>query len=128
MKVENKTLIITDPCYVQQGKALESRSTICGDWKCSVFKFANKEDVDYVIHHDDNLPKPQKVLGTFTADSGEVGIFINDKSLVLERGLPKYCYCVIPEFTGDVSIQEVDRQVYVVGYGNIIFCSIRKDE
>lgn len=54
--VENKTIIITDPCYISDGECEDwkhdfepyiVKSTIYGDWSCSVYK-GNKEDAERI--------------------------------------------------------------------------------
>lgn len=56
--VENKTIIITDPCYISDGQCEDWRNdyepyivknTIYGDWSCRVYK-GNKEEIENIIN------------------------------------------------------------------------------
>ena len=89
MKVENKTIIITDPCYIikndedwdncEYGDYMdvlegitnyESSNTIYGDWSCTIY------EGDIEQHSDNN-----KKLGNFCADAGMVAVFELDEVL-----------------------------------------------
>ena len=61
--VENKTIIITDPCYVSDGKCEDwkndyepyiVKNTLYGDWSCRVYK-GNKEDIEHIINEWDTF-------------------------------------------------------------------------
>ena len=54
--VENKTIVITDPCYISDGECEDwkhdfepyiVKGTIYGDWSCTVYK-GNKEDAERI--------------------------------------------------------------------------------
>ena len=56
--VENKTIIITDPCYISDGECEDwkndyepyiVKNTLYGDWSCRVYK-GNKEDIENIIN------------------------------------------------------------------------------
>lgn len=140
MKVENKTIIITDPCYLipynkdddwglcDYGESMyvlgfknyESRNTIYGDWSCTVY------EGEYTTVPDEK----NTVLGGFTADAGMVGVFELDEVLKYNPDFNLYkespwCVTIIPDFTGEVNIEVIDEQVHVIGKGNINFFSIQ---
>jgi len=124
-------IIITDPCYIindendddwelcDYGRDLDQlglstyvcRDTIYGDWSCTVFNM----DTDGEI-------------GKFCADAGMVAVFLLDEVLKYN---PEFNYHVekpwtttlIKNFEGDVSIDVVGEEVFVVGKGNINFKS-----
>ena len=61
--VENKTIIITDPCYISDGDCEDwkndydpyiVKNTIYGDWSCRVYK-GNKEDLERIINEWDTF-------------------------------------------------------------------------
>lgn len=127
MKVENKTIIITDPSYVirnnrpdewekcKYGDNMEKLGfhnyiitpTKVGDWSCTTFNSAGES------------------IGTFTADTGLVGVFELDEILKYNQDfmdlIPKKCYTVIGHFDGIISVEEEDYGVSIVGDGNIDF-------
>jgi hypothetical protein len=124
-------IIITDPCYIindendddwelcDYGRDLDQlglstyicRDTIYGDWSCTVFN----TDTD-------------REIGKFCADAGMVAVFLLDEVLQYN---PKFNYHIdkpwtttlIKNFEGDVSIDVVGEEVFVVGKGNINFKS-----
>lgn len=124
-------IIITDPCYIindendddwelcDYGRDLDQlglstyicRDTIYGDWSCTVFNM----DTD-------------REIGKFCADAGMVAVFLLDEVLQYN---PKFNYHIdkpwtttlIKNFEGDVSIDVVGEDVFVVGKGNINFKS-----
>ena len=142
MDFKNEDVIITDPCYVvanredwkkctdaysNDGKhditdglkklgftKVISNDTVIGDWCCEVFKIDGEKIK----------------LGDFGADSGLVAVFSLDEILKYD---PDYdykededigCAVIIRNFTGRVSIEQVDdRTISVVGQGSIDFYS-----
>lgn len=59
--VENKTILITDPCYVSDAEPEEwkkkydpylVKDTLYGDWSCRVYK-GNKEELEHIINEWD---------------------------------------------------------------------------
>lgn len=127
MKVENKTIIITDPCYIVPDDKDDDWFTFCksgyldhcdgitnyivsstkvGDWSCTTFDINGEH------------------LGTFTADSGTVGVFELDEIIKYNPNfpgdLPKRCYTQIDNFSGNINIEE-EYGVTVIGDGNIEF-------
>jgi hypothetical protein len=49
MKVKNRTLVITDPCYVKNtfgARAFINASTIYGDWSCMCYKCDKEEAME----------------------------------------------------------------------------------
>ena len=138
MKVENKTIIITDPCYIckthedwdkcEYGDKMEklehitnyeSSNTIYGDWSCTVYEGNIKE-------HSEN----SKELGEFCADAGMVAVFELDEVLKYN---PKFDYhtdrkwttTTINNFTGEITIENINNKIHVIGKGNINFYSIQ---
>jgi hypothetical protein len=138
MKVENKTIIITDPCYIvdndkdwelsDYGEDMtglkditncETSNTIYGDWSCTVYKGTLDEE-----------PIEQNKLGNFCADAGMVGVFELEEVLKYN---PNFDYhitkpwttTVIENFTGEITIEEIDDEIFVIGNGNINFYSIQ---
>ena len=133
-------IIITDPCYITRKKneltdddweacdygenmsALGlthsiSRSTIYGDWSCTVYNIDTREE-----------------LGEFCADAGMVAVFLLDEVLKYN---PDFDYHIkrpwtttlIKDFDGDVDFQIVEEdgeeEVLVVGKGNINFVGLQ---
>lgn len=124
-------IIITDPCYIindendddwdlcDYGRDLDQlglstyicRDTIYGDWSCTVFN----TDTD-------------REIGKFCADAGMVAVFLLDEVLKYN---PKFNYhnerpwttTIIKNFEGDVSIDVIGEEVFVIGKGNINFKS-----
>ena len=61
--VENKTIVITDPCYVSDAEPEEWKNkydpylvkdTLYGDWSCRVYK-GNKEELEHIINEWDTF-------------------------------------------------------------------------
>lgn len=97
------TIIITDPCYIEQTKCPMYRNTIYGDWSCMVYpgnmdenkkyeewdkryiKFFNEynftgktDDEKTALREEFKKFKEEwkkNILGEFCADSGQVGVF-----------------------------------------------------
>lgn len=138
MKIENKTIIITDPCYITKnvedwdkckyGKNMKrlnnitnyiSSSTIYGDWSCTVYEGNIKQ-----------RSIKDKKLGNFCADAGMVAVFELDEVLKYN---PNYndiekipwVVTVIPDFTGEVTIENINNSIHVIGKGNVNFYSIQ---
>ena len=127
MKVVNKTIIITDPCYIikddnrddwkkcEYGENMKKLGfhnyivtpTKVGDWSCTTFNSAGES------------------IGTFTADAGLVGVFELDEILKYNQAfidlIPKKCYTVIGHFDGIISVENKDYGVSITGDGNIEF-------
>lgn len=131
MKVKNKTIIITDPCYIIPAgkdddwyffceheyfntKELTNylvENTIYGDWSCTTYNSDNKE-----------------VLGEFCADAGMVGVFELDEVLKYNPNFDfwksrPWTTTKIDNFTGIVEIayDETTGSNMVIGKGNINF-------
>ena len=138
MKVENKTIIITDPCYITKNDEdwdnceygdymdvlegitnYESSNTIYGDWSCTIY------EGDIEQHSDNN-----KKLGKFCADAGMVAVFELDEVLKYN---PNFNYhitkpwttTIIHNFTGEITIENIDDSIHVVGKGSVNFYSIQ---
>lgn len=83
--------------------------TLYGDWRCTTFNLGTKE-----------------AIGEFCADSGQVGVFLLEEVLKYN---PKFDYhlkriwttTLIKDFHGFVQIKDTNRDVSVVGNGNIDF-------
>jgi len=101
------TIVITDPCYIEQTNCPMYRDTIYGDWSCMVypgnmdenkkheewdeqyFKFFNeynftgktREEKDAMLAEHKKFREEwnKNILGEFCADSGQVGVFEWDK-------------------------------------------------
>ena len=123
MKVVNKTIIITDPCYIikddnrddwkkcEYGENMKKLGfhnyivtpTKVGDWSCTTFNSAGES------------------IGTFTADAGLVGVFELDEILKYNQAfidlIPKKCYTVIGHFDGIISVENKDYGVSITGDG-----------
>ena len=161
MEVKNETIVITDPCYIvkdaedyskELGIAISaldekyddwrkcdygyhmealglknfiSESTIYGDWTCTTFKV--KGNPIKAIHK-----RLSEKLGTFCADSGEVGVFLLSE---LEKYNPnwnnekEFTRTIIPNFTGTVNYyvdnSSIDPTAHIIGTGNINFVTIQ---
>lgn len=126
MEVKNRTIIITDPCYIAKDK----------DWgngiNYSNYSISLPQFTDYLWSHTgfgDGTGEvfltykplsqlelegailtentgPFKSIGDFSVDSGSYGVFYYDEVLdynpdfAMEIG--SWCYTVIPDFTGAV--------------------------
>ena len=108
MKINKRTIVITDPCYLKDSHSLMSRGTIYGDWSCMVYPgvFGDKsnkqfewDQIYFTFFNEYNFggltPEEkaakyaeyqkqketwlkENTLGEFCADAGEVGIFCWD--------------------------------------------------
>lgn len=135
MKIENKDIIITDPCYIIRadrdrdwrdcscGNHMEilgitnyfTKDTMYGDWSCTVYK--------------DN----DEVLGQFCADSGQVSCFMLDEVRAYNPNIDlwieghPWCVTKISNFTGEVYTEyNADEDcLSVVGKGSINFHSLQ---
>lgn len=97
-------IIITDPCYIDEFiNPSHSRSTLYGDWGCSVWSF------DPTVG---NMPKEgEKPFGEFCADSGQVcvtvlGSYARKKIEEWLKGR-EWCGTIIDGFKGKVEYVEV---------------------
>lgn len=139
LKVENKTIVITDPAYLVDEDDEELKKcdfclnlgalgmhnnlvsrTLSGDWSCTTYNVDTKEK-----------------LGNFCADTGLVSVCLldeiltYDKSLLEWLNLHNWCATVIENFTGEIWIKiekdesedenEDNYTAYVEGIGNINF-------
>lgn len=135
MKVNNKTIIITDPCYIIKNgnrddwekcdfgdnmEALGIENYICrdtgyGDWSCTTYELGTNKE-----------------LGRFCADAGLVAVFLLDEVLAYNPDFKcpinehqVHWATVIPNFTGNVFFKIIPDEdmdiVSVVGDGNINF-------
>lgn len=135
MEVENKDLIITDPCYIALDKdwgevfdyddyyvedphfsQYEWEETGYGDGSPRVLQVPQhmtpKEFLEELIDSDEE----REEIGECGVDSGTFGVFILEEALkynpeFLDK-LPKTCYCIIKNFTGIV-YKEFDSNEYV---------------
>ena len=139
MKVENKTIIITDPCYIIKDNSqdwekckygddmkrldnitnYESSVTIYGDWSCTVYE-------GNIEQHSNNSNE----LGKFCADAGMVAVFELDEVLKYNPNFDnhtdrKWTTTTIPNFTGEITIEKINNKIHVIGKGNINFYSIQ---
>lgn len=97
-------IIITDPCYIDEFiNPSHSRSTLYGDWGCSVWSFDPSVE---------KAPKKgEKPFGEFCADSGEVcvtvlGSYARKKIEEWLKGR-EWCATIIDGFKGKVEYVEV---------------------
>ena len=129
-------IIITDPCYIirKENELTDddwdacdwgdnmgvlglthsiSRSTLYGDWSCTVYNSDTHEK-----------------LGEFCADAGMVAVFLLDEVLKYN---PDFDYHInrpwtttlIKDFDGDVIFEVVENEVRVVGKGNVNFIGLQ---
>ena len=144
-----RDIVITDPSYLHLSNPQISSPTIYGDWICTVcageFNMNNiksyQEKLMEVIKISDTeiasrkwreyktrWEKENKIYGTFTADTGEVGVFFYDnltpegKQFIKDHPI---CATIIPEFSGSIYIYEIDNEIYVVGIGDKPFYSFQ---
>lgn len=148
MKVENKTIIITDPCYISHSDDFFEKShefermdlvgfteylcdsTIYGDWSCTTYQI--KEDpIEWL--------KPQESgynieIGKFCADSGMVFVGILEEVLKVNPDFAKWalkhkwCSTTIPNFTGEIDLyDDKNGDRHVIGKGNINFVTVQTD-
>lgn len=135
MRVENKDIIITDPCYIIKkdtddwekcgyGDYMKVlgitnyfvEDTIYGDWSCTTYNSGTKE-----------------VLGKFCADAGLVGCFELDEVRAynpdIDAWIEKHPWCVtkIPNFTGviDTKYDSVADCLSVIGKGSTNFYTLQ---
>lgn len=97
-------IIITDPCYIDEFiNPSHSRSTLYGDWGCSVWSF------DPSVENEPK--KSEKPFGEFCADSGQVcvtvlGSYARKKIEEWLKGR-EWCGTIIDGFKGKVEYVEV---------------------
>lgn len=102
-----------------------TRGTIYGDWGCSVFKLKNplgKRSIRDLEPGDFE----EEILGRFCADAGMVTVVLLDEVLKYN---PNFNYhtsrpwtaTVIKDFHGDVYDKVINRELFLVGEGNINF-------
>lgn len=135
MKVVNKDIIITDPCYIikngtedwekcEYGEFMEvlgitnyfTNNTIYGDWGCTTYNSDTNE-----------------VLGRFCADAGLVSCFELDEVRAynpdIDTWIEKHPWCVtkIPNFTGEVytEFNEDKDCLSVIGNGSVNFYTLQ---
>lgn len=144
-------IIITDPCYVLRsgeshnddwnkcdyGENMEAlgfstyftRDTLYGDWSCTTFKAASKEDLDILLKYNDPSKLSTKLenIGSFCADAGLVSVFLLSEILKYNPDYKdhlskSHAATLIKDFDGDVDIHIVDgEELHVFGKGNICF-------
>jgi len=137
IKVENKNLIITDPCYLDNcmdgvkakvkpdfWREFGFTDNICcdtkyGDWSCTVYRtevnpleaLKTVEDLNVFLKESQ---ENRKQIGSFCADDGMVCVVDADE---LRKFNPdffewalfhKHCVTAIYNFTGTVGIHEID--------------------
>lgn len=130
MKIINKDIIITDPCYI----IVNSNKT--DDWKKCNYGYsmevlgiehyltnnANGEWTCITLEKDTN-----KKLGNFCSDYNLVSVFILDEvrnyNSNIDKWIKSHLWCVtkIPNFTGEIKIQNNMGEIWVEGKGNINF-------
>ena len=135
MKVDNKDLIITDPCYIAKDEdwgevfdwetfgigdpcfsQYEWEDTGYGDGSPKIFSIpAYCDPSDYVERLRESDEDVREDIGECGVDSGTFGVFILKEALKYNpeflNTLPKSCYCVIRGFTG-VICSAYDEQGY----------------
>lgn len=103
-------IVITDPCYIREFvRPMHSRSTIYGDWGCSVYEF------DPTVC--DTPKKGTKPFGEFCADAAMVCVTAINKEerKKIEAWLKerKWCATIIEDFDGTVEyIERVEHYAY----------------
>ena len=103
----NDTIVITDPCYLEESHSEMEAGTLYGDWSCMVYPGKLEEDTLHQqwnekyfeffreFNNPENASRKEEIgkeydefikkweeehlLGRFCADAGEVGVFIWDK-------------------------------------------------
>ena len=66
------------------------------------------------------------ILGEFCADSGMVGLYDYDSLSDMDKEFVKkheHCAALIEDFDGDVSIEDIEGYIHVIGTGNKDFFS-----
>ena len=144
-KYFNSDIIITDPCYIIPAErpqdwiccdygedmfSLGFRHCLCrrtpdGDWFCEVFRGTGRNIWTSL--------DPAKKIGTFSADTGKVGVFYLQEILrynpAFDDHIKKpWCACWIKNFAGTVRIisqtdPHGDESMHVIGCGNQTFFS-----
>lgn len=140
MKVENMTLVITDPCYLRPKQPLMSTSTIYGDWSCMVYsgklednglpkkwweyyrefwagynQHKTKEELEILRTKFKALKEEwsKNILGEFCADSGQVAVFDYDTLSEKQREwLEEHSWCatIIKNFTGTIKFYDSSKE------------------
>ena len=127
LEINNKNLIITDPCYISYSKDWGT------DFKWSTLTINKPEFSDYLWDHSgygdgspliysvprkydpidsiqiiagENIPQDFECIGKFSMDSGCMGVFYLDEVLKYNPdcldSIPEVCYEIIENFTGTV--------------------------
>lgn len=134
MKVENKDIIITDPCYL--GKNIKKsmftdyiwRDNLYGDWGCTTYVIEKSS-----VNKDPSDMKREDIkgaIGNFCADAGLVGVFLLDEVLKVN---PEFDYHInkphtttlIKNFAGEIKDIEDDGSLHIKGVGNINFITFQ---
>lgn len=140
------TIIITDPCYIDNdhilwdsenfdifsGRGLQKfgftdyiwDTTVYGDWSCTTFELKS-EAVNKSIGAL-SIEDMKSQLGNFCADAGLVGVFYLEEVLKfnptfdyhIER---KWTTTLIEDFDGEIEYIVFDDEVFIKGTGNINF-------
>ncbi len=144
MIVNNKTIVITDPCYLSDEVDYDETDeytrmdklgftnyicepTLVGDWSCKTYKISEKpKDWLNNTESDYNIE-----IGRFCADSGTLFVGLLDEVLRLNPNFNswasshKLCVTIIPDFTGTISIYDInDDERHIIGEGNINFVTV----
>ena len=119
--------------------------TKVGDGQWSVFEVNQKlgegeledtvDDYSLALNEEneellEKIESEQKQIGTFTADSGCIGVFFLDEALKYNpdflTGLSNICYTIIRDFTGRIQEYECanDDYTHFLGIGNKTFYTI----
>lgn len=146
MKVNNQTIIITDPCYLRHGVDRDlytetygyedmskvgftnyiSEPTLIGDWSWTAYRI--KEDpIEWLegSESDYNIE-----IGKFCNDSGMLFVGLLDEVVKLNPEFIKWaikhqhCVTTISDFIGEVFIYDLDRKCHICGRGNFNFVTI----
>ena len=128
IKVNNRSLIITDPCYISfnqdwgtdfdwETSSIKNTKFTDYIWEYSGYgdgsplvytvpRKYNPEDFIQMLKDDEEIPYDIDDIGEFGMDSGCMGVFYLDETLKYHPdcldSLPESCYVIIEDFTGTV--------------------------
>ena len=147
MKLINKDVLVTDPCYLIRddnvwtdfingeydlkliGVEGECTNTGFGDWICHMYCTKVTDVWEHVkkVMKSQVIPKRDNSLGTFTADAGLVCIInlsdapdnIKDEAKKLQKECP-HCAVLLKDFTGELMLKR-DRNGYTHVIGDNVY-------
>ncbi|MGM9532816.1 hypothetical protein [Intestinibacter sp.] len=114
-----------------------SERTIYGDWMCETYRIKENpiDTIDSIVEanrQDNYIDLEAELIGKFTANSGQVGVFLLDEVRKYNPGIDDwirtnpYSITTIEDFDGEVEYYvDNDEDAHICGTGNINFFTTR---